>query len=314
MRLRPASRRALNWSAIALLWVVSGVAAAADWTYGVRPGDDLWRLAAKYCGSTSFAMRIARHNGLSSPKALQAGTRLNIPVDWLVRQPADVTVLSISGTVRLDNGQPLATGDRVQMGQSVVTDDGFAVVQFADGSQLEIGQHSEVLFNILTAFGDTGMVDTHLRFYRGRGAARVIKRETPSKFRIWTPTGIAAVRGTDFRVGTTGAGSAAKSRIETVSGAVDFEQPAETLDLPAGFGAIASQTGSSKEQLLVAPTVENTSRVLWQPDQSVRWQPVAEAGRYQTKIYRVEPGGLRPLRSGSQTGTSYKLANLAAGE
>lgn len=297
-----------------LLWGISSVALASDWTYAVRPGDDLWRLAAKYCGSSSYATRLAQHNGLASPRALRAGTRLNIPVQWLVRQPAEVTVRSVAGSVSRENGESVAAGDTIEMGQRLITADGFAVVVFADGSRLEVGQDTEVLFNVLTAFGDSGMVDTHLRFYRGRGAARVIKKSAPSKFRIWTPSGIAAVRGTDFRVASNPAAGKATSRVETVTGAVEFEAAARTLALPAGFGVVASAAGAQKEALLPAPTLLNPALALWQPNQSVRWQPVADAAGYQVKLYQVQPGGLMPIRSVSQSDTNYVLTDLAAGE
>ncbi len=291
-------------------------ALAADWTYSVRPGDDLWRLAAKYCGSTAYAGRLAQHNGLARPQDLQAGARLRIPVDWLVRQPAEVEVIAVTGTVTDGTGQALAVGDRLVMGKQLVTADGFAVVAFADGSTLQVGENSEVLFNILTAFGDTGMVDTHLRFYRGRGTARVIKQEANSKFRIWTPSGIAAVRGTDFRVGAESAAedSAGEStRLETVTGAVDFVDGTKTVDVPAGFGVVASAAGVAKEALLTAPVLLGTAKSLWRPDESIRWQADPAAKEYRVVLYQPDGQRQRPIRSRSVSDTEFRLDDLQPG-
>lgn len=299
-----------------LLCGVVAQALAADWTYSVRPGDDLWRLAAKYCGSTAYAGRLAQHNGLARPQDLQAGARLRIPVDWLVRQPAEVEVMAVTGTVTDGTGQALAVGDRLVMGTQLVTADGFAVVAFADGSTLQVGENSEVLFNILTAFGDTGMVDTHLRFYRGRGTARVIKQEANSKFRIWTPSGIAAVRGTDFRVGAESAAEDAtekSTRLETVTGAVDFVDEAKTVDVPAGFGVVASAAGVAKEELLTAPALLGTAKPLWRPDESIRWQADPAAQEYRIVLYQPDGQRRRPIRSRSVNETEFRLDDLQPG-
>ncbi|MEM1229173.1 MAG: FecR domain-containing protein [Pseudomonadota bacterium] len=298
----------------------SAAAPVADWRYTVRPGDDLWRLALRYCGSTAYAERLARHNGLRSPNALRAGAALRIPVPWLVRQPAEVEVVSVTGSVADGAGTAYRPGDRIAMGQELVTTaDALAVVVFADGSTLEIGPDSRVLFNILTSFGDTGMVDTHLRFYRGRGAASVIKREAASRFRIWTPSGIAAVRGTDFRVGAS-AGAAPVSRVETVTGEVGFAAPAQTVDLPAGFGVVASSTGTQKAALLPAPVIEDDGAplpdgaLLRSADQSVRWAPVAGAAAYQLELYEQRGRRFVPIRSLERQQTAFALADLAPGQ
>ena len=137
------------------------------------------------------------------------------------------------------------------MGDSVITAEGAVLVQFADTSELAIQPNSEVLFNKLTAFGPAGMVDTHLRFAYGRGNARVQPQNRGDRFRIQTPQGIAAVRGTEFRVGHRSEENASNS--ETLEGLVAFLRPDQNTDLPAGFGVAASARGVVKETLLDAP-------------------------------------------------------------
>jgi hypothetical protein len=283
--------------------------ATADWLYTVRPGDDLWRLAARFCGSSAFARRLATHNGLASPSLLQAGASLRIPVAWLVQQPADVEVRSVTGTVRDAAGANIAVGDRIQMGGRLVTGDGLAVVLFADGSTLEVGPDSDVLFNVMTAYGDSGMVDTHLRFYRGRGAARVIKQGGASRFRIWTPSGVAAVRGTDFRVGTA-AQAGAGSRVETVTGAVDFEAPATTIAVPAGFGVVAAAGAVTREALLPAPVLKDAGKAIRPTGERLAWSAVPGARDYHLKLYRLQQGRAVPLRSQAVPDTAFALQGL----
>lgn len=111
-----------------------------DWLYTVRPGDELWNVAAKYCGSANFATRLAAHNKLDDPKLVRPGTRIKIPIEWLVRQPADATVVSALGTAYLyaPQREPVEVGQKVSMGHSIETADGSVAVQFADESLLMI--------------------------------------------------------------------------------------------------------------------------------------------------------------------------------
>ena len=257
---------------------------AQDWTYTIRPGDELWNIAAKYCGSAKFAARLAAHNKLDDPKQVRAGTRINIPIDWLVRQPAQARVVSAYGTAHLyaPEQRPAEVGQQVGMGHSIETAEGSVAVQFADDSLLMIAPESRVLFNVLTAFGDTGMVDTNLRFYRGRGTSKIIRRHGASSFRISTPSGTAAVRGTEFRVGV----EPEVSYTETLSGEVGYITSSET-SVPAGFGIAASSQGVAKEALLPAPGWISQPGAIGL-GQSVRWQPLANAEGYRASVYRAQ--------------------------
>jgi ferric-dicitrate binding protein FerR (iron transport regulator) len=300
------SRRLL--ACLALL-LAAAQAPAADWTYTVRPNDSLWTLAERYCGSTAFAPRIAAANGLSDASQLRAGTRLRIPVAWLVRQPVSASITAVRGDVMLLQPAPrqAQVGDEVEMGQILRTGAGTAAVTFGDGSSLELAAESEVLFNILTAYGDTGMVDTNLRFYRGRATSRIIRRNDGSSFRISTPTGTAAVRGTNFRVGV----SPGQTLTETLTGEVGFEQDQVTV-LPAGFGAVAGTGGVQREALLPAPewvppagNLSSSSRVAW--------LPLAEARGYRVEVFAAADPQT-PLRSVTLGEPPFELAGLTPGD
>ncbi len=276
--MRPSSRQLLlaAWLALAALPAV-----AENWIYTVRPGDDLWTLAARYCGSASFAPRIAAANGLADQSLIRPGMRLQLPVEWLVRQPVTAGLVAVRGEVSLLVPAPrqARVGEAIGMGQVLRTGDGAAVVEFADGSTLQVSDDSEVLFNVLTAFGDTGMVDTHLRFLRGRSTSRVQRRHQGSRFRISTPSGTAAVRGTEFRVGI----DAETMLTESLEGEVGFRQDQE-ISLPAGTGLAASPGQLTREPLLEAPRwVVPTGPVAL--GEELRWQPVAGARRYRVSAF-----------------------------
>lgn len=256
-------------------------ARGADWHYTVRPGDELWTVAARYCGSASFAPRIAAENGLADAAVIQPGTRLRIPVQWLVRQPATAELTAVRGEAFLlvPDRRPAETGATIEMGQRLRTDAGAAVVTFADGSTLQVSEDSEVLFNVLTAYGDTGMVDTNLRFYQGRSTSRIHPGNGASRFRISTPSGTAAVRGTEFRLGV----EPERTLTETLEGEVGFTQDQE-IRLPAGYGVVAGPGSTQRESLLPAP-VWSSAPGTHPVGAALRWQGPAGAERYRVSAY-----------------------------
>ena len=260
---------------------VSSNVAAEDWQYTVRPGDDIWTLARQFCGSARKADDIAQHNEIPDPKNIRAGTRISIPVNWLAFAPSAARLIAVSDGVRrtdLTGAQLSANvGDVIEMDERIETAAGTAVVEFADGSILAIEPNSDVLFNKLTVFGPAGMVDTHLRFYRGRGNAKVQPQNQGDRFRIQTPEGIAAVRGTQFRVGRQA--HAQRSTTETLTGLVEYQQASSSASLPQGFGVLASSAGITKEALLPAPAWQSEPLTLGQGTK-LEWPAVSGAKRY----------------------------------
>lgn len=287
---RPRAQALLRSAGLSLLLLTlltqGSLAFAEDWNYTLRPGDDLWSVARLHCGSAAFAERIAQHNGLADPKRLRAGTRLRIPVGWLVKQPVGALVLAVRGDVRDAGGAPVVAGVELQMGARLMTADGFALVRFADGTELEIGPDSDVLFNVLTAHGASGMVDSHLRLYRGGGNVRVVRQGAASSFRVWTPTGIAAVRGTRFRLGVDpGSAQVPSSRLETLTGAVDYEREQAVDAVPAGTGLVASAGGVVKETLLPAPQLPGSGELTLSAEAVLSWPTVAGANQHRVDLF-----------------------------
>ncbi|XOV84378.1 MAG: FecR domain-containing protein [bacterium] len=255
-----------------------------DWQYTVRPGERLWDIALNYCGSGRFAQTIADHNGITNSAQLMAGQRISIPTSLLVFSPSHASVSQVAGNVilqRRDGSQSsVEAGTAVHMGDHIISTEGAALVVFADGSQISIAPHSKVLFNKLTAFGPAGMVDTHLRFTFGQGEATVKPQNRGDRFRIQTPEGIAAVRGTQFRVGRSRQDTPGTvSTTETLEGLVTYTGQGQSTDVPAGFGVAASLQGVVRETLLPAP-VFNPLPAQISTQTPLSWQPLPGAQGY----------------------------------
>ena len=74
-------------------------------------------------------------------------------------------------------------------------------IQFADGSIVTIQPNSTLKLDALSLYGGGGMVDTKLRLQQGGVAVKANPQHVPGNtMQIFTPTAVAAVRGTDFRL------------------------------------------------------------------------------------------------------------------
>lgn len=277
---------------------------AEDWSYTLRPGDDIWSIARQFTGSGNRAEAIAQYNNVAEPKLIKPGQRINIPIKWLAFAPSSAIVAETTDNVviqRASSGlmnnsrQRARAGDKINMGDRIITSEGSALIRFADGSTLAIAPASHILFNKLTEFGPAGMVDTHLRFAYGNGKANVKPQNRGNRFRIQTPEGVAAVRGTEFRVGHDVSGALPSTNTETLEGEVAFTQQTDTTALPQGFGIVASQNGVIKESLLAAPLWIGggigggigagigdgaSQNLVTHPEAVISWQPVTGAHHY----------------------------------
>lgn len=125
-------------------------------------------------------------------------------------------------------------GDRLRNRDAVATSANTrAALRFVeDGSILRINPNSQVR---LTTATERGAVVRTLELEFGEVWARVTRREG-GQFRIQTPAGVAAVKGTEFVVRVDSAGAT----VITLEGVVEFFNDAGRTDVSAGQRASAS--------------------------------------------------------------------------
>lgn len=278
---------------IAMAGLLALPVAAQDWVYSARPGDNLWDLAEEYLvDGTRFTDRLQRHNKITTPKHIPAGTRIRFPVRWLKQQPADARLVREAGSVNLFSAgssvpQPAAQGAALRVGDRLETGaNSAATVQFADGSRMLVQADSALTFDSMSAYHTTGMVDTTMRLHRGRIENDIEKAKGPgSRFRIVTPAAVAAVRGTNFRIGFRDQDATMFS--EVTGGEVGVSAQQVTRELPAGFGLLA-KTGTPPpppRALLPAPDLSalpaRAERLLL----AFEWPVTPGAAKYRAQLY-----------------------------
>jgi len=291
--------RGIVRNVLVMLLSISGLAAQAcysqDWIYSTRPGDNIWDLTEKYTRSLGYVEAIRKHNNVAEPTRLKPGTRLRFPVRWLKVQPVTATVAEVAGTVWLIRGGSserldLAAGERLSLGDVVETEgDGNVVVEFADKSNLLVRGDTRVEMDRLSAYGDTGMVDTGIRLQQGRATIRATPATGPgTRFRIHTPAAVSTVRGTRFRVAVDPDGSAA--RTEVTEGVVSVSADQKTQRIPERFGVVASkgQPLGRPVKLLPRADISAIPALIERVPVKLDWDDIPGAEQYRVQVSRSD--------------------------
>jgi len=290
---------------------------ASDWLYSVRPNETLGSISDAYLDPRHSWHELVRYNQLAQPAQLAPGTVIRIPVAWLKQQPAPATAVTVQGDVLVRRAQqpqlqPLRNGQALNVGDEVQSRQGTVSIRFADGSSLRLNENSRLLFNTLTRFGDSGMVDTRTRLLKGDLSTTVQPLQgSKSRYEIATPSAVAAVRGTRFRLQATDS----STQLEVAEGVVQLESNLRHEAVRAGFGTRTGGSTATREavRLLPAPQLGQPLQLLEQLPHSIDWQPVPEARQYVAELYADNDLGPR-LRRQQSTQAQLQLDQLNNGQ
>ncbi|WP_332671607.1 FecR domain-containing protein [Aromatoleum sp.] len=283
------SRCTAALSLVAALTLPAPLALAADEDirYVVRPGDNPWNLTQRYLRSIDYWPRLQKYNRIEQPNAIPPGTVLRIPVAWLRGEPATVRVSDLNGAAELRrDGEttPLARDMTLSSGAVIRTGEETSVVlEFPDGSRSRIGEDSEVRVTEVRQLNASDAQQIELQLLRGRLENDVEPvGKGGGRFRIRTPAGVAAVRGTEFRVAASDGGA----RAETVSGEVSLSNPRGDVRLRAGTGSmvVPGRAPERASALLAAPQLGTLPERVERLPFALPFPVVAGALRYRTQL------------------------------
>ncbi len=239
-----------NLPLLALLLVAAPTLAAAppaavdstpEWRYTVRPGDTLIGVSKRYLVRPAEWPRVQRYNRIVNPHFLLPGSGLRIPLAWLRHAPAPVAVVSVAGRVRVSlpdaAERALQPGEQLVAGAALSTaSDSSVTLRFADGSLLTLQPNAQLVLDSVSVYADGGMVDTQVRLQQGRVEVGANPKHTPgSRLQVITPSAVAAVRGTRFRVEA----GADVTREETLDGGVALIASGVQVKVGGGQGSLA---------------------------------------------------------------------------
>lgn len=275
------------------LLTFSAQAAAEEWIYTVRPGDNLWNVSERHLTSMQYVNRLQQLNRIPNAYTIPPGTKIRIPVAWTKQRTEGVyaRVVNIHGAamlkrVNMPENVPVELGMQLYAGDEIKSEnDAFVTVEFLDKSRMRLQDNSHIRINEMKVFGDYGLVDTLIELQQGRTENTVpSKSEIGTRFRIKTPSAVSSVRGTDFRVGTLTNDEDTNSEILT--GLVQVSGDQKAINVSAGFGTVTilGAPPSPPVKLLPPPDLTQTSVVYERLPLVIALSPLAGANSYRTQI------------------------------
>lgn len=322
--------RNANFAILAGLAAIAPVLAPAVWAktptaiaapssedsviYEIKRGENLFTLAERYLEPASAYRTVQKLNRIADPRRIAVGTRLRIPLTILRAEGLSARILAMRGTVRiLQNGQPVdaKTGSDLLQGTVIETgDDGFISLSLPNGSRTSLPTLSRLSIVHLRRFLLTRSIDYDFQVEAGKADIKAAPLGPGNGFfRIRTPRSVAAVRGTEFRVGVKDAASLTEVLEGTVAAGVS-EQTAQPFE--TGFGAVVADGRVTKEALLAAPSLIAPGKVQVDPLVRLAFEPVSGALAYHLQI--AADAGFGNVIAETQTqAPNFELADIPNG-
>gem|GEM_PF-408667 len=285
--------RSLSFYCVAFLMVMLATpqSLAEDWLYTVRKGDTIWGLSHKYLKDPLKFQEIQKYNGVEFDRRVPPGVTLKFPMEFLKFAPAEVEVTTVNGTahfVRRGIKEQLSLEHTLVLDDILITEkDSSVALLFADGSELLLGESSELVFDVQTKWGETGMVDSRMRLMKGSAEGRVKPLIGPgANFEVQTPSAVATVRGTEFRVRVDENDSGVVFN-EVDEGTVSVQLHENKASVKQGFG-IKTATNlplAEPKALLPAPIFVNPQSKYPGHPVTLTWQPIDGAKGYSLELF-----------------------------
>lgn len=230
--------------------------------YQMQPGDTLLGLVAKHMQGTDALKRLLQSNSLANANRISVGHKINIPRDLLKYTPSTATVtrLNCKSVIQIDGNASAP----IQMG--TVLSEG-AVLRIPAGCQFGLTLEDESMLRLMSgaviklktlrrnAFETSPEVKIELLDGRMEIDVPRKRQSNDAPFQVLTPTSVAGVRGTEFRVGFDA--RQRTSQVEVKVGAVGARGGQEKAEKRAqtGEGVAIAANGQSFdiEKLLSAP-------------------------------------------------------------
>lgn len=263
----------MRWRAgvCALLWACAVAAAAADegvHRHRVQPGETLIGLGQALLADPSTWTEVARLNAVRQPRRLQPGSELLIPLRLMRTEPAEATLLSVQGSVQAGGapavaGQALAEGTRIDAAV-----DGQATVRLVDGTVLRLRGPTRLDLDTSRRVVGTDAVRAGVKLEQGRAEVEAAKsRGGRPGFRVGTPQGVLAVRGTEFRAEVAPQGT----RAEVTEGQVAADGSGAGQLVNAGQGTRIAPGGAVEAPRALPPKADLSGLPALHERPVVRW-------------------------------------------
>ncbi len=214
------------------------------WAYTVKKNDSFERIYQQYLNKRGNIDALSKYNHHKLDKKLQPDQVINIPIEMLKKIKTNAQVLLVYGEVNATSAAggdsfKLKKSDLLTQGDSLTTGKNSLVkLLFADGSNIDIQPNSNLSIEASYKYAGKETFVTNLKLVKGRTEVSANPEHVVGNtLQIQTPSAVAAVRGTQFRVG-------AEDNLalqETLEGEVAFSASGQEVLLAKGYGSVAEK-------------------------------------------------------------------------
>lgn len=286
------------------------------WQYSVQKNDSLQAICKKYCVHNADLNKLAQLNQIKNPNIIQPNQMITIPYTYLRVTNFPAHVLVANGDVRikkndtdtfikLQNNESIFVGDTVQTGTNSIVK-----IKFADGSTSNLQPNSSL--TLLTSQQYAGKSNFYIKVQLSKGRTEIVANPQhlqQDQLEVETPTAVAAVRGTVFRVG------AEKNNTieETLQGLVSVVANAQEVSVGQQYGTVAreGQPPLAPQKLPAPPETNNLSSIVSGTEASLNIPE--QTGLTWVAQLAKDANFNEMVDSQSGTGT-LRLKNLAIGQ
>lgn len=224
----------------------------------VAPGESFQSIAQQLLQNPADLPILLQTNGLTRPHKLEPGATIQLPYERLHYEARNARIVGVTGQIQILAAGALRQahldsriieGDLIETGPS-----SYLTLELDDGSRVSLPSNTMVEVERLRYVLYSKEPLSRFRILRGRIEAQAQPQKGYHRLEVHTPSAIAGVRGTRFRIAVSNNGSATRS--EVLSGAVAVKSSdattAETL-VPAQFGNITDNSLVGAPMPLLSP-------------------------------------------------------------
>lgn len=256
--------------------------------YKLQPRDTLLSLVAQYMQGPDALMQIVKLNKISNPNMVPVGYQLRIPRHLIKYNPSSATVtrLNCRTITRMegDSVVPVQAGDILAEGAVVRIPAGCQLaVTLEDASVLRMMSGAVIKLKTLRRNMLEASPEVRVELLDGRLEVDVPRKRAggDAPFEVRTPTSVAGVRGTEFRVGFDA--RKRNSQVEVLTGVVAAQGSADKVGQKANGGQGVAIEANGKalpvENLLMAPRFMQGTAVADSNNWQLIFQTPAEASQ-----------------------------------
>lgn len=293
-------------------------ALADEQLYTVKQGDTLWSISEKYLHDANDWGKIQTLNQIVNPHILVPNSQIRIPTLLLKKDKVQAVIKHIQGSATLANfrGQvrDIVAGVAIYAGDKIVTNASSSIlIEYVNGSKSLLQENSQLIIEKLNLSSEDSDVRLKLPMGTIQNTIHPEEEKSNKRFIITTPSAVASVRGTVFRVGNNPLTQ--QFRTEVLEGRVAVSSQGEERVVETGFGVMVKegQPPSIPVKLLPAVNLSHIPAKFTQSPYFFRLTALDNAVGYRVEIEEDEESAL-PIFGQDIVTPSFTRRNLANGK